>query len=230
MNESTDADRSPLPYVVPMAGFLVLTALEGYLPKSEGQAFSPWYPLGYAVKVAVVAALAWTCRSAWRDLRPPPDLKTVGLATLLGFAVAALWVGIDGYYPELPFLGKRQAFDPTSLSPAGRYGFLAIRMFGLAALVPLIEELFWRSFVMRWVIAPDFSRVPIGRVTPAALLVTSVCFGLEHPEWLPGVITGLIWAWLLWRTKSVAACVVSHVVANLALGIYVIATGDWKYW
>jgi uncharacterized protein len=72
--------------------------------------------------------------------------------------------------------------------------------------------------------------VPIGKVTPLAAAVTSVAFGLAHPEWLPGLITGLAWAWLVWRTKSLSACVVSHAVANLALGLYVIATGDWKYW
>ncbi len=108
--------------------------------------------------------------------------------------------------------------------------FVAVRLLGLVVLVPLIEELFWRSFLMRWVIDQDFARVPIGRVTPLAAGVTSVAFGLAHPEWLPGLITGLAWAWLVWRTKSLSACVVSHAVANLALGLYVIATGDWKYW
>ena len=52
----------------------------------------------------------------------------------------------------------------------------------------------------------------------------------SHPEWLPALLTGLLWAWLLWQTKSVSACVVSHAVANLALGLHVITTGDWKYW
>jgi CAAX prenyl protease-like protein len=103
-------------------------------------------------------------------------------------------------------------------------------MLGLAALVPLIEELFWRSFLIRWLIDQDFRRVPIGRVTPMAAAVTSVLFALAHPEWLPALLTGLLWAGLLWQTRSLSACVISHVVANLALGIYVIAAGDWKYW
>jgi CAAX prenyl protease-like protein len=144
--------------------------------------------------------------------------------------VAVLWVGLDGHYPTLPFLGTRAAFDPHVLSPLGCWAFIAVRLMGMAVLVPLIEELFWRSFVMRWVSNADFDHVPVGHVTLAAAIVTSVCFGLEHPEWLPGVLTGLIWAGLLWRTKSVSACVISHAVANLSLGLYVIATGNWKFW
>ena len=171
------------------------------------------------------------CRSAWRDLSPRPGPGALALATALGLGVAALWVGLDGHYPELPFLGgKRSSFDPNAMPRAGMIAFVAVRLLGLVILVPLIEELFWRSFLMRWVIDPDFARVPIGKVTPLAAAVTSVAFGLAHPEWLPGLITGLAWAWLVWRTKSISACVVSHAVANLALGLYVIATGDWKYW
>ncbi|SIO46134.1 hypothetical protein SAMN05444166_4928 [Singulisphaera sp. GP187] len=222
--------QSVMPYVIPMAGFLAITTLEGYLPLVAGQPNPTWYPILYAVKVVAVTALVWACRSTWRDLAPFPRWTSLALAIVVGLAIAALWVGLDGYYPELPFLGKRTSFDPGVLSPAAKWGFIAVRMLGLVVLVPIIEELFWRSFLMRWVIENDFDRVPIGRVTPLAAAVTSVCFGLAHPEWLPGVLTGLAWAWLLHATKSLSACVASHAVANLALGLYVIATGDWKYW
>ena len=108
-------------------------------------------------------------------------------------------------------------------------GLPRVRMLGLVVLVPLIEELFWRSFLMRWLIDPDFRKVAIGRVTPLAGIATSVMFALVHPEWLPALITGLLWAWLLWWTRSLTACVVSHAVANFA-GVYVIVSGEWKYW
>jgi CAAX prenyl protease-like protein len=219
-----------LPYVLPMVGFLVLTAFEGLLPSQDGHPHPLWYPLGYTVKVALVTLLAWVCRSAWRDLKPWPGWTSQAVAIVLGLIVTALWVGLDGHYPALSFLGKRSAFDPEVLPRIRRIGFFAVRLYGLVLLVPLIEELFWRSFLIRWVIDPDFERVPIGRVTPLAVAVTAVGFGFEHPEWLPGILTGLIWAWLLWWSKSVSACVLSHLVANLALGIYVIATGDWRFW
>lgn len=151
------------------------------------------------------------------------------MAIGLGIAVALAWVGLDGYYPSLPFLGTRQGFDPTKLTGPGRLGFLAIRMVGLVVVVPLIEELFWRSFLMRLVIDPEFERVAVGRVTPASAAITSVFFALAHPEWLPAFLTGLTWAWLLWKTKSLSACVASHMAANLVLGIYVLSTGHWSF-
>jgi uncharacterized protein len=218
-----------LAYVAPMVAFLLLTSVESYLPLLDGKPHPFWYPVAYAVKIIVVVAVAWACRATWRDLRPMPGPRTLALAALLGGVVTLLWVGLDGLYPVIP-LGKRSAFDPNVLPVAGKVSFLAVRLLGLVVVVPLIEELFWRSFLMRWIIDPNFAQVPIGKVTPAAAAVTSGLFALAHPEWLPALLTGLLWSWLLWHTKSLTACVVSHVVANLALGIYVLSTGDWKFW
>ena len=219
------------PYLLPMLGFLVLTSLEGQLPTAPGGAPSPfWYPLGYALKVALVSALLWYYRSILRDLKPFPSPVALGLAVLVGLAVTTAWIGLDGRYPEIKMLGKRTAFDPAALGPAARAGFLVVRFFGLVVLVPLIEELFYRSFLMRWMIDPDITKVPIGKVSLAGLVATTAVFGSSHPEWLPAVLTGLAWGWLLWQTRSVSACVASHAVANLALGVYVLATGVWKYW
>jgi uncharacterized protein len=219
------------PYLVPMLGFLALASLEGQFPKAPDGSPSPlWYPLAYTVKIAVVAGLLWWCRSTWRDLLPWPSPKALGLAAAVGIAVIVAWVGLDGHYPEIKWLGKRTAFDPAALGPAARAGFLAVRLFGLVVIVPVIEELFYRSFLMRWMVDPDINRVPIGKVTAAGLAATTAVFGFSHPEWLPAVLTGLVWGGLLWRTKSVSACVASHAVANLTLGVYVLTTGQWKYW
>jgi CAAX prenyl protease-like protein len=224
------SSRAIVPYVIPMFGYLVLTTLEGSLPSAAGGASPFWYPLAYTAKVAIVAALMWACHSTWRDLKPWPGGRAIALAVALGLAVTVVWVGLDGFYPTFAMLGTRAGFDPGSLPPAVRWPFVAVRLVGLVVLVPIFEELFWRSFLIRWLIAEDFTKVPIGRVTPLAAVVSSVIFGAVHPEWLPGVLTGLVWAWLLRRTASVSACVVSHATANLALGLYVLTTGDWKFW
>lgn len=219
------------PYLAPMLGFLALTSIEGQLPTAPDGSPSPlWYPLAYTLKVAVVTGLVWCYRVAWRDLTPRPGPLALALAVVTGLVVIAAWVGLDGRYPVPKFLGKRTAFDPAALSPAARAGFLAVRLYGLVLLVPLIEELFYRSFLMRWMVDPDITRVPIGKVTLAGLGATTAVFGFSHPEWLPAVLTGLAWGWLVWQTRSVSACVVSHAVANLVLGAYVLATGEWKYW
>src|SRR3954463_13239992 len=74
-----------LPYVAPMFAFLALTSLEGYLPGGPS-----WYPVAYAIKVVVVALVAWLYRSAWSDLRPVPSPGALALATLLGLVVFVL--------------------------------------------------------------------------------------------------------------------------------------------
>ncbi len=222
--DQAGGSREMVPYLVPMLTFLLLTYLEGYLP---GPA---WYPPVYAAKVLIVAIVAWYFRSNWSDLTPMPSVSSLLLATMVGLIVFVLWVRLDGWYPELSFLGKRTGFDPSALRGSWKWAFLVIRLTGLVLLVPLIEELFWRSFLVRWVIDPDFWKVPIGRMTPLAAGVTSVLFAFSHPEWLPALLTGLLWAWLLWQTGSLSACVLSHSVANLALGLHVLATKEWKYW
>ena len=222
-----------LPYVAPMAAYVGLTALEGGLPTTApGSATIAYYPGVYAIKLAIVVVTIWLARAAWRDLRPWPSPAALGVAVAIGVAVTLGWVGADGYYPVWGDIGARAAYDPTILTPASRVAFLAVRFFGLVLVVPLFEELFWRSFVVRWIIDPDhFERVPIGRITLATAAITAGLFALEHPaEWLPALLTGFAWAWLLRWSKSVSACVVSHAVANLGLGIYVMATGEWKFW
>src|SRR5262249_3219538 len=154
----------------------------------------PWL---YALKIVVVAWTMWACRSVWRDLRPVPSPGGTVAAVLLGASVTCLWVGLEGRYPRLTLLGGRTGFDPNVLSRAGKLVFIAVRLVGLVALVPVFEELFWRSFVWRWLIDSDVRRVPIGQPSAVSVAVTSLLFGLAHPEWLPGVLTGLAWAGLL---------------------------------
>jgi CAAX prenyl protease-like protein len=220
------------PYLAPMVAFMGLTSLEGYLPRGPGGAAHPaWYPAFYALKMAVVTATLVAGRRVWAgDLRARPSAVALAMAVGLGLLVTAGWVGLERLdYPRMG-LGDRQAFDPGTIAGPGRLAFLAVRLFGLVLLVPLFEELFWRSFLIRWIIDQDFARVPLGTVTPVAAGVTSALFAAAHPEWLPALLTGLAWAWLLWKTKSLRACVVSHAAANLALGVYVLTTGAYGLW
>jgi CAAX prenyl protease-like protein len=220
------------PYLVPMCAYVALGAFEHWLPKVGEQPDPRWYFAGYTARLFVVASLAWWYRSAWKDLRPLPSGAHLALSVLVGLVVLGLWVGLDGLYPPIPGTGmdRRVGFDPTPLSPIPRFAFVIVRLLGLVVLVPLIEELFWRSFMIRWLIDPNFQNVAIGRVTAISAGLTSVFFALVHPEWLPALLTGLLWAGLLRQTKSVGACFVSHVTANLALGAYIVTAGAWKYW
>ncbi|ADV61685.1 CAAX prenyl protease-related protein [Isosphaera pallida ATCC 43644] len=218
-------------YAAPMLVFLVLTQLESWFVTPEGQPDPDRYPWLYTGKLLAVGITLFLCRSTWRDYRPLPSLGALAAAIAVGLTVATLWVGLDGLYPIPSWMGTRSSFDPEVLDPTSMVAFITVRLIGLALIVPFFEELFWRSLVVRFVIDPDdFTRVPVGRMSLNAALVSTALFAAAHPEWLPALITGLLWAGLLDRTGSLSACLVSHVVANLALGCYVVATGSWHFW
>ncbi len=122
-------------------------------------------------------------------------------------------------------------FDPfEKLSPAQAYAWIAIRLFGASVVVPIMEELFWRGFIIRWIINADFRRVNIGRFTWTSFITTSVLFGLEHNRWCVGILAGVLYNLLLYRTKSLYACIIAHGITNLGLGVYVITAHQWAFW
>lgn len=213
---------SGLPFVLPMAAFAVLTAVEGRFGRGL-------YPALYAAKILLVlATLVWAA-PGWRGLlrwEPKPILWGV-LAGAIGLP---LWLGLDAVTPHFPFLGSREAFDPSGLGQ-WRVPFLAVRFFGLALLVPILEEVFWRGFLLRWLSDQDkWNELSAEKFAPAAALIASGVFAVAHPEWLAALVYGLGMCGLLRATKSLSACIAAHATTNLLLGIYVLLTGNWRLW
>jgi CAAX prenyl protease-like protein len=212
-----------------MVGYIAPLAVFGALTEAESWVGPDWYPYVYAAKLCAVMLALGMFRHTLRDLRPTGAV--VVPACVVGLAVCVLWVGIDTYVPY-PHLGTRTAFNPLTAfsSTAGRAAFLTIRFWGLVIVVPVMEELFWRSFLIRYVTNPDFTSVPIGEYSTAAFWSVAGFSGLAHPEWLVAVITSVVYTLLLKRTRSLFATFLAHAVTNAALGIYVLTTHDWKYW
>ena len=209
-------------YYTPLVVFAVFTALESVLPASI-------YPALYLAKICAVTASLAVLRGPLRDIRPSREV--ILPSTLVGLAVFVAWMAIDKWVPY-PHLGDRVGFDPFSSfeSSLGAAGFLIIRFYGLVLLVPVMEELFWRSFVLRYVTDPDFVSVPIGTFSPLAFWVVAGLSGVAHPEWLVAVISSGVFTILLQRTRSLFAVIVAHAVTNGALGLYIVLSRDWGYW
>lgn len=209
-------------YVVPMVAFLALTWFEGRFPRH--------YPLLYAAKIAIVAALMVRYRSAWRDIRFDRSVLLPG--ALVGLAVIAAWIAISESVPWATVGGGRAAYDPFRqiADPWARAAFLAVRLFGLAVLVPVMEELFWRSFLIRAFTSADWRAASPGDFSWTAFGLVAAGFSLAHPEWLAAAVCACAYGLLLRRTRSLFACVVAHAVSNLALGAYVLTAHAWKYW
>lgn len=127
-------------------------------------------------------------------------------------------------------MGGSEAYDPTVLPPAGFWAFIAVRLFGASVVVAIFEELFWRSFILRYIINPDFTKVPIGAFTWPSFLISAALFGTEHHLWLAGIMAGLFYNLLLYRTKHLFYPVLAHGITNFCLGIYVMTTGNWQFW
>jgi CAAX prenyl protease-like protein len=93
-----------------------------------------------------------------------------------------------------------------------------------------MEEIFWRSFLLRYLTQHDFRKLAVGTFSAMALWVMVAGSALAHPEWLVAAIASLAYAFWLRRTRSLFASIVAHATTNAALGAYVLTTGAWQYW
>ncbi len=121
--------------------------------------------------------------------------------------------------------------DPFQLYPAGwAWTLFAFRAAGIALCVPVMEELFWRGFLMRWLIQDDFTAVPMGTYTPYSFWITTALFaGVHGAEWPQGLVVGLLYgAWFV-RTKKLGDIMLAHGVTNLLLTFYCLIAHDWHF-
>ena len=203
-----------LPYVAPMGIYMAFLLV-------QTNANLLWV---YPAKTIAVAAALWFFRKDYEELRPNFSI----LAVVVGLVAIAIWIGIDSFYPKFT---QATPFDPTTIAAAAqRNVFLAFRVIGAVIVVPLMEELFWRAFLIRWLIHENFKGVPVGAFTWLSFAVTVGLFGAEHTEWLAGLICGALYNGLYYKRKDVFSCVVAHAVSNAALAVWVLSRGDWKFW
>lgn len=184
----------------------------------------------YPAKTLVVGYLLYRYRKEYSELtfkdlsNLPVTLSICGIGLLVFF----LWIQMDW---TLGVTGKPQGFNPTLLSGKERQIILTLfRVGGAVLIVPLMEELFWRSFLIRYMVDNNFEKVPLGTFTWGSFLLTVVLFGCEHNYIYAGIMAGVAYNLILYKTRSLAQCVLAHAVTNMALAIYVLNTGKWQFW
>ena len=208
-----------VPYVVPFAIFIGLGLI--------GSQFENGIYIIYPIKTVAVALSLFFHRKTYIELYQKISVKSVLLALLIGIIVFILWIIPEGLYPTL---GESQ-FNPYIFQDKLWIIFLiGFRLVGAGIVVPIFEELFWRSFLIRWIIDQDFKNVPIGKFTWLSFALVVVFFGLEHHRWLVGMVAGALYNGLFYKEKNLWACILAHAVTNLILGIYVLLTQQWGYW
>jgi CAAX prenyl protease-like protein len=215
------SDTIPIDYWLPMVLFGALTLAESYLDPA-------WFPIAYIVKAVLVTAALVRLRRPYSDLKY--DRRVILPSVAIGLLVFALWIWIDKVVPY-PHFGSRSAFDPTPLQGSAWWpAFLAVRLYGLALMVPVMEEIFWRSFLLRYLTRTDFESLPVGTFSAFALLVMLAASAVAHPEWLVAVLASLAYAVWLRSSRSLFGAILAHSTTNAALGAYVLRTGEWQYW
>jgi len=214
-----------LPYIAPFAVFMGLLALHSVWPLPD--------LTDQILRVTVMAAVLWFVARPVIDLR----VQHVAATLAIGIGVFALWIAPDvlipGYRHFWLFENAVTGKAATSLSSSAVMSppVLVLRMVRSVIIVPIVEELFWRAWLMRWIIDNDFEKVPLGKYAPAAFWMVAILFASEHgPYWDVGLATGVIYNWWMVRTKSLGDLILAHAVTNFALGAYVIAAGKWEYW
>lgn len=240
------AERPQLPYLLPLLVFVAFM-LPGGMGEILGIDFGhlfgvnwkeTWFhyhPAVYAVKTIVAAVLLW---KLWKYFTPI-RWSHLPLGVLVGVAGVPIWVLTEYASQAVGFSARPNLadpyvfYDPVKMipDPTWRYAFYAIRVIGPTLVVPVMEELFFRDFLMRALIRGGrFQEVAVGTFSWLAILGSSLLFALNHIQKPSGFVYGLMMALLVVRTKSLGSCIVAHGVTNLLLySAYCIPFGDWQF-
>ena len=176
--------------------------------------------------VVCAAALAWF----WREYRLRMPWKT-WLAAAIGALVFVLWVSPQAVFHNL---ARQNGFDPGIFAgqPGLYWGELAMRFARLVLVVPVLEEIFWRGFLLRFLIHEEFEAVPFGTYTRLSNGLVAVGFMLEHsmPDYPAALVAGVLYNIVAYRTRSLSSCILAHAITNALLGGYIMMTRQWGFW
>jgi CAAX prenyl protease-like protein len=216
--------RDDVAYWLPMLTFLAFTWVGTKYPSA--------YPAVYAAKTVVVAVMLILFWPAYTKIR----WSYWWLGLIVGVIGIFQWVGMQLWLQHhiSYFSPPEDAFDPTKAfhSPQMMWAFISVRMIGAVLVVPVMEELFWRDFGWRTILAPnDFKLAKVGEWAWAPFLIVSGAFAFVHGNWwLTSIVWALMIGLLLVYTKSLGACIIAHATTNFLLALYVLKWHDWAFW
>jgi uncharacterized protein len=220
--------RTAWAHIAPFILFMVLLALRGAAePYTFAGLDARWL---YGVQTLLVGGLLLVLWRHYGELvrQTWPALRELLLSVAVGLVVFVLWIHLDAPWM---MLGEATAsFVPKDSAGQLIWALVIFRIVGAALVVPIMEELFWRSFLMRWIDKPTFEGVDPRSVSLKAVVLSTFVFTLAHTQWLAAIIAGLAYALLYRQTGRLWTAVIAHAVTNLALGLWVLKTGQWQFW
>lgn len=228
---SSQADAATFPTPIAVRGESPATAAflfpflailgASFISKSASGFFEWLYPL----RLVAAAIAIWFFRREYRAL----NWGFGWAAPLTGVGIFLVWVAPEWWIHPAAVnpLGSALA----ALSPFARWGWIAARLAAAVVTVPIAEELAFRSYLARRLVAREFDEVPFERLTLISIGLSSLTFGLMHGQhWLVGIVAGLAYVALLRGKGRMGDAVVAHAVSNLLLAAWVLARGDWGMW
>jgi uncharacterized protein len=220
--------RSLLAHVLPMAVFLAFLAVGQWLP-SFGNAFvlqhaEFWI---YPLQTVCCGALALWFRRSYDFNR----VRRVAFTIFIATAVFFIWIIPQQF---LGFSPRTIGFDPTLLQSNQAIYWLtvALRFLRLLIVVPFVEEIFWRAFLLRFLIDENFERVPFGKFSLLSFAVVMVAFAFSHsrPDWPAALGAGALFNLVAYRARSLGSCILAHTFTNGLLGLWIMHTRQWGFW
>ncbi|HSH39039.1 MAG TPA: CAAX prenyl protease-related protein [Chthoniobacterales bacterium] len=213
---------------MPMAVFMAALAVVAGLKKIGGSFWldAPEYWV-YPLQTLICAIiLFWFWREYdFHGMRQPL------FAGAIAIAVFVLWISPQAFFGA----GSRtEGFNPEGFTaqPRGYWSTVILRFVRLVIVVPLVEEIFWRGFLLRYFVDEKFDAVPFGKFTWLSFGAVTVGFMLVHltADWPAALATGALYNWIAYRTRSLGACVLAHAITNLLLGVWIMNTRQWGFW
>lgn len=227
-------------HTVPFMAWLLMMSLLG---DPTGMRYL-WQTVGGLILLFIFRPWRWY---------PAPKLKNVPLALAVGLLVFVFWVGLESeffksafpkisefyerYFVEMLRFGQLR--EPLELEANGLYHYdprltgwplFWVHMLGTTIVIGAIEEFMFRGFLYRWMQGSPFFKKDIGKLDNNMCLLVAALFALEHNEWIMGFLCGLMFTWLMVRTRDIWAAILAHAFTNGLLGWYAVHTGAYWFW
>jgi CAAX prenyl protease-like protein len=215
-----------LPRVAPFLMYILGMMLSDLIDGLSGHSLDlRWL---YALRIAMVGLVLVAYRDKYDELKSTEHIQISDgvLAIVAGCAVFVAWVNLDIDWLAMP---HGQGFVPL-VHGALSMPLIVVRLVGAALVVPVMEELFWRSFLLRWLEHSEFIGVDPARVTIKSFAIVTVLFGFEHHLWFAGMLAAIAYNFVYIHTKNLWLPIVSHAVTNALLGLWIVAGYHWEFW
>ena len=211
--------------IAPFALFIGLLALESVIGDRAGD--RRWLTVARPLLVAGLLLYFWRHYEELHErvrVRPGDWM----IAVVLGLAVFAAWVTFDRGWAA--FGGPARGFAPLDGEGRIDVALTLLRLVGFVLVVPVMEELFWRSFVLRRIKSPDFLHLPPRAAGLGAFALSSALFATEHSLWFAGLLAGMAYNLCFMRSGNLWVPILSHAITNGTLGLWILTTQSWRYW